>query len=348
MVAGERRIASLGDVLLACGETLPVEVAYQTWGSPQNPAVLICHAISGDSNAAAWWSRLVGEGKAFDPTTHFLICSNVIGGCQGTTGPSSMAIDGKPYGSRFPAVTVGDFVTVQRRLLDHLGGDSLAMVAGGSMGGMQALEWASRFPDRVERVWVTASALAHGAMQIGFNEVARQSILRDPKWRGGDYPPDDPPAHGLSVGRMAGHLTYLSDAAFTAKFGREVQADEKGAPAPGWPKFLQRQAFAVESYLRYQGDKFVQRFDPNSLLILSNAIDTYQADLSRARARFLVTSFTSDWIYPSHLSQAIHEAALAAGCESQWVDIDLPLGHDAFLLDDVHQAALVRDFLNRP
>ncbi len=316
-----------------------VTVAYQTWGtlnSDCSNAVLVCHAISGDSNAAAWWSRLVGPGKALDTDKYFVLCSNVLGGCQGSTGPQ----DGS-----FPFITVGDMVRVQSLLISPLGIERLALVCGGSMGGMQALEWARAFPDRVARVWATASAPAHSAMQIGFNEVARQAIMRDPKWRGGEYG-DDPPVDGLAVARMLGHLTYLSEEAFSAKFGRRLQEGDI-LVGPYQAEFANKPVYQVENYLGHQGEKFVQRFDANTFIVVSNAIDSYScSDLPQSDTRFLFTSFTSDFLYPSHQSREGHELALGSAHESKWVDIPSPLGHDAFLLDDAVQAATVREFLD--
>lgn len=322
-----------------------VDITYQQWGTlnPQRDnAVLICHAISGDSNAVSWWERLVGPGKAIDTEQWFVVCSNSLGGCQGTTGPSSTAPDGAPFGSRFPFVTIGDMVEVQNRLRDHLGIERWRMVAGGSMGGMQALEWARRFPENTQKVWMTASSRTHSALQISFNEVARQSIMRDPKWKGGLYVPGDGPANGLSVGRMLGHISYLSESAFEAKFGRRIQ---NGSPVFG-PNMLEKSQFQVESYLNHQGDKFPLRFDANSFIVVSNAIDAYECKaLPALQTEFLFTSFTSDILYPSWQSRELLELAIGSGCEAKWVDIDLPYGHDAFLLDDVHQAQSVRQYL---
>lgn len=319
------------------GRLESVTVAYETWGEldeAKSNAIVVCHALSGDSHAVGWWDRIVGPGKPIDTERYFVIGTNALGGCQGTTGPSSLASDLKPYGSRFPRITVGDMVEVQRRLVRNLGIETLHGVAGGSMGGMMALEW-SRV-GKVRKAFVTASAAAHGAMQIGFNEAARQSVMRDPKWRGGDYPADDPPAQGLSVARMIGHLSFLSDAAFEAKFGRRTQLPRTGGD---------EEVFQIESYLNYQGDKFTHRFDANSLLVLTRAIDDYElTSLEGCSTEFLFVSFTSDWIYPSHQSRTLHEMALVAGCRSRWVDIDLPMGHDAFLLDGEVQGALARNF----
>jgi homoserine O-acetyltransferase len=241
-----------------------------------------------------------------------------------------------PYGSRFPSVSVGDMVEAQLRLLDHLGIDQLLGVAGGSMGGMQALELTVRAPERIRRAWITASCAAHSAMQIGFNETARQAVMRDPKWRGGDYPLDDAPIMGMAVARMVGHLSYLSEMSFETKFGRR------------WQKGREGEQFQVESYLNYQGDKFTKRFDANSLIVLSNAIDRYQCEtLTGARCEYLFTSFTSDWLYPSHQSRTLAAMAEKAGVAFRHVEIDLPYGHDSFLLDDVHQGALVGEFFSR-
>lgn len=330
-------------------ETLPLEsggrldgvtVAYETWGvlnPARENAVLVCHALSGDSHCVGWWSRLVGPGRAIDTDRYFVIGQNALGGCQGTTGPQSLhPNDGRPYGSRFPAVTVRDMVDAQVRLLDHLGIERLAMVAGGSMGAMQALEWTLRAPHRVVKAWLTAGAAAHSALQIGFNEAARQAIQRDPQWFGGDYSLDAPPVQGLAVARMIGHLGYLSEAAFDAKFGRTIRTGT-GPDAQ----------FEVASYLNYQGDKFTARFDANSLLVLTRAIDAYACtSLEGSQAQYLVTSFTSDWLYPVHQSETVHRLALAAGRPSRHSIIEHSGGHDAFLLDDQRQADEVRQFLD--
>jgi homoserine O-acetyltransferase len=310
--------------------------------SDRSNAVLVCHALSGDSHAIGWWSPIVGPGKAIDTDRFFVIGVNALGGCQGSTGPSSPhPDDGRPYGSRFPIITIQDMVAAQVRLIDHLGIDRLLAVAGGSMGGMQALEWTVQAPGRVQKAFVTASTAAHSAMQIGFNEGARQAVMRDPKWRGGDYPPDDPPENGLSVARMIGHLTFLSEQAFTRKFGRRFQ----GKDVPDYHLGLE---FEVESYLNYQGDKFTRRFDANSLLVLTRAIDYYDLKcLDPSRSEYLFTSFATDWLYPSHQSEALHRMAHQAGCVSRHEVIDLPFGHDAFLLDGEIQGAHLSAFLAR-
>lgn len=341
-----KKVADIGEMRLEHGGLLAnVRIAYQEWGpSDAEQTVWVCHAISGDSNAAAWWPRIIGPGKAINTDCMRVVCSNVLGGCQGSTGPSAINQDGQPYGSRFPRITIGDMVRAQAALFDHLGLERIDLVCGGSMGGMQALEWCSRFPDRVNAAWVTASALKHSPMQIGFNEVARQAIYADPKWRGGDYPSSDAPSAGLSVGRMLGHLTYLSAEAFEYKFSRDIQESVKNEARP---EFLKPEVFQVESYLRHQGNKFTQRFDANTLIVVSQAIDDFELrTFGEYRGKLLVTSFTSDWIYPSHQSRAIHELALKQGIQSQWIEIEVAYGHDAFLLEDKHQAAAVQKLLS--
>ncbi|MBV6457419.1 MAG: Homoserine O-acetyltransferase [Fimbriimonadaceae bacterium] len=334
----ERRFCELGSLSLEHGESLDnVVVAFETWGelSPaRDNAILICHALSGDSHAIGWWERMIGAGKPIDTEELFVIGTNALGGCRGTTGPSSLAPDGKPYGSRFPTVTVRDMIDAQVRLLDHLGIERLLCVAGGSMGGMQALELTVRAPARVAKAWITASCAAHSAMQIGFNETARQAVKRDPKWRNGDYPLDDGPVMGMAVARMVGHLSYLSELSFETKFGRRRQEGRE-------------QVFQVESYLNYQGDKFTKRFDGNSLIVLSDAIDRYECpSMDRAQCEYLFTSFTSDWLYPSHQSRTLAKMAAEAHRPHRHIDIDLPFGHDSFLLDAEHQGAAVREFLS--
>ncbi|QYK53845.1 MAG: homoserine O-acetyltransferase [Fimbriimonadaceae bacterium] len=344
-VGQPKEVVSVGELHLRAGGYLPdVEVAYESWGtlnSDASNAILICHALSGDSHAIGWWDRLVGPGKAIDTEKYFVVCSNALGGCQGTTGPASSAEDGRPYGSRFPVVQVEDMVEIQARLADHLGIGRWLCVAGGSMGGMQALCWAVQYPNRVAGVWATASCAAHSAMQIGFNEVGRQAIQRDPEWKGGDYYDGPGPVNGLSVARMAGHLSYLSDQSFTMKFGRRLQDGDEF-------RFDNGIEFAIESYLNYQGDKFTNRFDANSYLLLTRAIDYFSLkSLESAKCKFLFTSFDSDWIYPSHQIEQLHAMAQEAGKQSEWHEIASPMGHDSFLLDDQRQAEIVKAWLLR-
>ncbi|MBX7133748.1 MAG: homoserine O-acetyltransferase [Fimbriimonadaceae bacterium] len=337
----ERQYFDAGELLCESGAVLEqVTVAYETWGTLSvraDNAIVVCHALSGDSHAIGWWDRIVGPGKPIDTEQFFVIGTNALGGCQGTTGPVSLAPDGKRYASRFPQVSVADMVEVQMRLVRSLGIDRLHGVAGGSMGGMMALEWTLREPGLVEKAWITASCRAHSAMQIGYNETARQAIMRDPKWLGGEYPADDPPVGGLAVARMLGHLSYLSESSFERKFGRRLQR-EVFADAPS-------DQFQVEGYLAHQGEKFTTRFDANSLIVLTRAIDRYERPhLHGSQSEYLFTSFTSDTLYPTHQSETLHALAAAAGCRSTWREIDLPYGHDAFLLDGEIQGQLVREF----
>lgn len=344
--ADGRQFVDVGALTCEAGGDLEgVTVAYESWGTlneARDNAVLVCHALTGDSHAIGWWSRIVGPGKPIDTDRYFVIGTNALGGCQGTTGPASPhPVDGRPYGSRFPILTLRDMIEVQIRLLDHLGIERLHAVAGGSMGGMQALQWTVQAPGRVRKAFVTASTGAHSAMQIGFNEAARQAIMRDPRWRGGDYPLEDPPVDGLSVARMVGHLSFLSEQAFTIKFSRRFQGKDR-------PDYRLGVEFEVESYLNYQGDKFTRRFDANSLLVLMRAIDYFDVEsLEASESEYLFTSFTTDWLYPSHQSARLHRMAHEAGCVSQHVEIDLPYGHDAFLLDGEQQGSILRGFLDR-
>lgn len=359
----ERKYVDIGR--FRCGRG-PVAVAYQTWGTlnaDKSNAVLVCHALTGDSNAAGWWDRIVGPGKAIDTDQFFVVCTNSLGGCRGTTGPSSNYEDGKPWGSRFPEISIRDTVEAMRKALHALGIEKLYAAAGGSMGGMQILDWTVRHPGEIEKAWITASCAAHNANQIGFNEAQRQAILRDPKWRGGDYPPDDPPVGGLAVSRMIAHLMFLSEAALEAKFGRGIQEErhQDGAP-PGnptdrtkptdrsdraeAPEEAARPQFQVESYLEHQGEKFTKRFDANSFILLTRAMNAWVLEsLQGSTTEYLFTSFTSDRLYPPHQSEELHRVALEAGCMSRWVNIDLPYGHDAFLLDETHQGAAARQLL---
>jgi len=351
--ADERRFVDIG--ALECergGRLANVTVAYQTWGTlseSKDNAVLVCHALTGDSNAAGWWDRLVGEGKAIDTARYFVVCTNSLGGCRGTTGPSHLAEDSRPWGSRFPEITIGDTVEGMRRALSAIGIERLHAAAGGSMGGMQILDWTVRHPGEIRKAWLTASCAAHNANQIGFNEAQRQAILRDPKWLGGDYPPDDPPVGGLAVSRMIAHLMFLSEAALESKFGRRLQergTDGAKGPGIGPSTFDPRSQFQVESYLEYQGEKFTKRFDANSFIWLTRAMNAWSVEsLEGSTTEYLLTSFTSDRLYPPHQSERLHQMAEEAGCKSRWVNIDLPYGHDAFLLDEGEQGEAVKRLL---
>lgn len=340
--ADARSFLDVGGLTCELGGSLPqVTVAYETWGelnADRSNAVLIFHAVSSDSHAVGWWDRIVGPGKPIDTERFFVFCSNCLGACQGTTGPSAIAADGRPYRMRFPQITLGDTVEVVRRLVRSLGIDRLHAACGGSMGGMQAIEMSLRFPGSVRRVWATAACAAHSAMQIGFNETARQAVMRDPKWQGGEYPPGDPPSAGLAVARMIGHLSFLSRESFERKFGRRYQEGAKDVPFP--PQFQ------VESYLNYQGDQFTKRFDANSFLYLTRAMNLFERkSFAGTQSEYLFTCFTSDWLYPPEQSRELHELARAAGAKSRFVELDSPWGHDSFLLDAEHQGGAAREFL---
>ncbi|MEM6664831.1 MAG: homoserine O-acetyltransferase [Pseudomonadota bacterium] len=345
------------------GEVAPLSVGYQTYGTlnaEKSNAILICHALTGDQHAAnthpmtgkeGWWNLMIGPGKPLDTDRFFFICANVVGGCMGTTGPASTNPQtGKPYGLDLPVITIGDMVRAQAMLLDALGIDTLLCVAGGSMGGMQVLEWVAKYPDRVFAALPIATAAKHSAQNIAFHEVGRQAVMADPDWRGGAYALDGvTPKKGLAVARMAAHVTYLSEPALHNKFGRNLQDRDRltfGFDAD----------FQIESYLRYQGMSFVDRFDANSYLYLTRAMDYFDlaADfdgvLARAfmntGARFCVVSFTSDWLFPTAGNRDIVHALNAAGAPVSFVEIETDRGHDAFLLDIPELFTTVRAFLS--
>jgi homoserine O-acetyltransferase len=335
-----------------------VDVSYQTLGTlapARDNVILICPALSGDAHVAGtdphtgrpgWWDYHVGPGKAIDTGKFFVICASVLGGCGGTTGPASLRPGtGKPYGMDFPPVTVRDMVSVQIKLLDHLGIPQLFAVIGGSMGGMQALALAADHPQRVRFCIPIATSISHTAMQIAFNEIGRHAILSDPDWNGGNYSEGRRPVHGLAVARMVGHVTYLSEFAMTRKFGRQRQT-EQGANGD-------ESSFAVENYLQHQGQNFVKRFDPNSYLYLTRAIDQFDlfengpaADiLRRVRARFLVISFASDWLYPPVQSRELVRLLKRAGIPTTYLNIGTEYGHDSFLIENPAFASVVRHYL---
>jgi homoserine O-acetyltransferase len=348
---------------LETGVVLPtVDVAYQTYGTlnaDQSNAILICHAFTGDAHAAGlsvedgqtgWWDDMVGPGKAFDTNKYFLICSNVLGGCRGTTGPSSInPLTGKPYGARFPMITIGDMVRLQRLLVESLGIRKLLAVTGGSMGGMQALEWAVSHPDAVASCIAIATTARHSAQQIAFNEVGRQAIMADPDYFDGDYyEHDTKPGRGLSVARMVGHITYMSDDSMREKFGRRLRQKEHYS-------FDFSAEFEVESYLRYRGSRFVERFDANSYLYITKAMDYFDLGsahgslreaLGNSSARFLVISYTSDWLYPTYQSLEIVSALRAHNKDVAYAELESSYGHDAFLLEVERQSRLVSGFLD--
>ncbi|MBI3683602.1 MAG: homoserine O-acetyltransferase [Acidobacteria bacterium] len=348
---------------LDCGVTLaPVDVAYEGWGElnqAKTNAVLILHAFSGDAHAAGisaetgkpgWWDNMIGPGKAFDTNKYFVICSNVLGGCRGTTGPSSLNPEtGRPYAMSFPLITMGDMVRLQKMLVEHLGIERLLAVAGGSMGGMQVLEWVVRYPQSVAAAFPIAGTARHSAQQIAFNEVGRQAIMADPDWNGGDYYSGKPPGRGLSVARMVGHVTYMSDDSMREKFGRRLR--NKASPV-----FSFDDEFEVESYLRHRGTQFVDRFDANSYLYITKAMDIFDlaqgfgslgAALERSQARFLVISFTSDWLYPSYQSLEIVSALRSRNRDVAYCELSSNYGHDAFLVEVGEQTELIRGFLAR-
>ena len=357
----EAHSARFDSIALDNGATLaPVDIAYETYGelnARKTNAILILHAFSGDAHAAGispetdkpgWWDNMIGPGKAFDTNKYFIISSNVLGGCRGSTGPASInPATGCPYGMTFPVITIGDMVRAQRMLIDSLGIQRLLSVSGGSMGGMQALEWAVAWPDRVVSAIPIAATTRHSAQQIAFNEVGRQAIMADPDWNNGDYYSTKPPARGLAVARMVGHITYMSDESMREKFGRRLRGKENFG-------FGFDVDFEVESYLRYRGSQFVGRFDANSYLYITKAMDYF--DLTNGRgsvaqafegvgARFLVISFSSDWLYPSYQSQEIVRALRSMNRDVAYVELEANYGHDSFLVDVAEQANLVRGFL---
>lgn len=348
-----------GTLALESGETLgPVTLAYETYGTlnrEKSNAILVLHALSGDAHAAGllrdeeapgWWDAMIGPGKPFDTDQYFVICSNVIGGCKGSTGPSSVnPRSGKPYGTEFPFVTIADMVHAQRRLIDFLGIDRLLCVAGGSMGGMQALQWVASYPERVRSAIPIATALKHSPQQIAFNEVIRQSIMADPAWREGNYYETGQPEKGLSVARMIGHITFMSDQSMEEKFSRKLKK--------GHLNFNFDADFEVEGYLRYRGANFVKRFDANSYLYITKAMDYF--DLSGGKlingravdARFLVISFQSDWLYPSYQSQEIVRQLKLKQVDATYCELKSTYGHDAFLVELEGQTTLIHHFLEK-
>lgn len=329
----------------------PLQIAYQTYGklnAAKSNAVLICHALTGDQHVASenpvtrkpgWWINMIGPGKPIDTGRYFVICSNVIGGCMGSSGPANTdAATGMPFGTDFPVITISDMVRAQARLIDHLGIETLLGVVGGSMGGMQVLAWASLFSDRVFAAMPIACAAKHSAQNIAFHEVGRQAVMADPDWRRGRYfEAGVEPVKGLSVARMGAHITYLSESALQRKFGRKLQ--DRAAPT-----FSFDADFQVESYLRYQGTSFVERFDANSYLYLTRAMDYFDlaADnggslagaFRNTKTRFCLVSFTSDWLFPTTDSRQIVHALNANAAPVSFVEIESDKGHDAFLLDE--------------
>jgi homoserine O-acetyltransferase len=352
---------SPNELVLESGEKLgPITVAYETYGQlndQRSNAILILHALSGDAHAAGfhkgdekpgWWDEMIGPGKAFDTNRYFIICSNVLGGCKGTTGPSSVnAETGRKYGLDFPVISILDMVNVQRHLIDHLEIDRLLSVAGGSMGGMQALEWLLSYPDRLKSAIVIATAAKHSPQQIAFHEVGREAIMADPDWKEGHYYGGHSPAKGLAVARMVGHITYMSEVSMAEKFGRRTSTNGK-------PRKFSND-FEVEEYLHNRGDHFVKRFDANSYLYITKAIDSF--DVSRGKelhevfkgnkAKVLVLGFKSDWLYPASQLKEIVKACKWAGVDTTYCEIDSTYGHDAFLLEVEEETHLIKHFLQK-
>ncbi len=349
---------------LDCGQSLDhVRVAYETYGtldSARANAVLVCHATTGDQHLASahpitgkpgWWDRMVGPGKPIDTEMFHVICANVLGSCMGSTGPSSLAADGKPYGKRFPVITIRDMVRAQVALLDALGVEKLHTVVGGSMGGMQALSLAAHWPERVDRVLAIAATGEMPAQNIAFQEVGRQAVMADPNWQDGNYyGTGKAPDAGLAVARMAAHITYLSEATLSEKFGRRLQ--DREAKSFGFDA-----DFQVESYLRYQGTSFTGRFDANSYLYITRAMSYFDladecggqlADAFQgSKARFCLVSFDTDWLYPTSESRKLAHALNAAGAPVSFVELSAPYGHDSFLLDVPELDRVIAGFLSK-
>lgn len=350
------------ELKLSSGLSLgPITLAYEIYGelnADKSNAILICHALSGDAHAAGmhendkkpgWWDGMIGPGKAFDTSAYCVICSNVIGGCKGSTGPSSINPKTKnPYGLSFPVVTIKDMVAAQKHLIDHLEIKKLFCVAGGSMGGMQVLKWTTLFPEAVRSAIVIATNTGHNAQQIAFHEVGRQAIMTDPNWNNGDYYGKTVPATGMAIARMIGHITYMSADSMELKFGRQLINKEHVG-------YDFSQDFQVENYLRYRGDSFVQRFDANSYLYISKAIDYFNLAQEKSLvevfketvASFLILSFSSDWLYPTHQLKSMIKALKINDIDVTSCEINSAYGHDAFLVEIKEQSALIGNFLKK-
>jgi homoserine O-acetyltransferase/O-succinyltransferase len=347
-------------MMLESGEVLgPITLAYETYGrlnKDKSNAILVCHALSGDAHTAGvhegqnnpgWWDEMIGPGKAFDTDKYFVICSNVVGGCKGSTGPASInPASGKPYGLDFPFITISDMVNAQKHLIDSLGIKTLLSVAGGSMGGMQVLQWIASYPDFIRSAVPVATTLKHSPQQIAFNEVARQAIMADPTWRDGNYYEYGQPEKGLAVARMIGHITFMSDQSMEEKFSRRLKK--------GRLNFNFDPEFEVEGYLHYRGANFVKRFDANSYIYLTKALDYF--DLSdgklipqgkRLDARIMVISFKSDWLYPSSQSQEIVRLLKQRHVNATYCDLNSTYGHDAFLVEIDEETTLIKHFLEK-
>lgn len=335
-----------------------LKIAYETYGElnyDKTNVILICHALSGDAHAAGyhkgekkpgWWDDMIGPGKAFDTDEYFVICSNIIGGCKGSSGPNSInPKTSKPYGLSFPIVSIKDMVKAQKELIDHLEIKELLSVCGGSMGGMQALEWAVTYPKNVVSCIPIATTYKHSAQQIAFDEVGRQAIMADADWKMGDYYEKGHPSAGLAVARMIGHITYMSNGSMEEKFGRVLKKEKLG--------YEFTTEFEVEGYLRYRGDSFVKRFDANSYLYITKAMDYFdlqkdkglQYSFKNTKSRFLVIAFSTDWLYPPFQSKEIVKALKMNGIDVTYCEISSEYGHDAFLLEFKEETKLVKHFL---
>ena len=347
------------ELVLESGKKLgPVTIAYETYGElnkDKSNAILIPHAFSGDSHAAGfnegdkkpgWWDSLIGPKKAFDTEKYFMICSNVIGGCQGSTGPASVNPEtGKPYALDFPLITIADMVNAQKKLINYLEIKKLLCIAGGSMGGMQVLQWVASYPEMVKCAIPIATSLKHSPQQIAFDEVGRQAVMADPEWRKGNYYGLGQPERGLAVARMVGHITYMSEKSMEDKFSRRLKDDKDS--------FSFKTEFEVEGYLRYQGDSFVKRFDANSYIYITKAMDYF--DLSAGKlfpsgttvdTRFLVIAFRSDWLYPSAQSKELVRELKMRHVDTTYCEIPSTYGHDAFLLEVKEETHLIKHFLS--
>jgi len=335
-----------------------LKLAYEAYGelnSKKTNAVLVCHALSGDAHAAGyhpgekkpgWWDEMIGPGKAFDTDKYYVICSNVVGGCKGSSGPNSIdPSTGKPYGLSFPIVSIKDMVDAQKELVEHLGIEKLLAVCGGSMGGLQALQWAVSYPEMTFSCMPIATTYKHSAQQIAFDEVGRQAIMSDPAWNGGDYYEKEHPSAGLAVARMIGHITYMSNDSMEKKFGRMLKKEKLG--------YEFSTEFEIEGYLRYRSDSFVKRFDANSYLYLTKAMDYFdiqknnslQQTFKEVKTRFLIIAFSSDWLYPPFQSKEISKALKMNGINVTYCEISSEYGHDAFLLEFEEETKLVKHFL---
>jgi homoserine O-acetyltransferase/O-succinyltransferase len=340
----------------------PISIAYETYGTlnkNKSNAILILHALTGDAHASGlhtandkksgWWNDLIGENKAFDTNKYFIICSNVLGGCKGSTGPSSInPKNKKPYALNFPLISIYDMVKCQKILIEHLGIKKLLSVVGGSMGGMQTIAWMKKYPELINSSIVIASCLRHTPQQIAFNEVARQAIMSDDRWKNGNYYGQDIPLKGLAVARMLGHITYMSDVSMENKFSRRKKNIEN--------KFtFNAPDYEVEQYLHYHGESFLKRFDANSYLYITKAMDNFDPIenkkldevFNNLNAKVLVVSFKSDWLYPTYQSKEIVKACKLSGIETTFCEIDSTYGHDAFLLEIDEEEHLLKHFLNK-